>query len=150
MKTKKLFLAIATIVFSSYGFSQELSENALDNILLTQSDNLIQKAEMPELVSKRATFNKSTEYKSLQEFISSNIEFPDDARLIGTSGEVIVHFEIQKDGSPGEIYFIKSPDPLFSDEVERVLRLAPNFNPAFKDGRIVSSYEQIKIEFKLN
>ena len=150
MKTKKLFLLVAVAALSTYGFSQELSVNTLNKDVMSQDNTYPDKADKLELSDRNASFSRSSKYKNLREFIYSNIEFPDDARSIGTSGDVIVHFEILANGSLGEIYFIKSPDPSFSKEAERVLRLAPGFIPAVKEGEIVPSYEQIKITFKLN
>ncbi|NEN25288.1 energy transducer TonB [Cryomorpha ignava] len=149
MKTKKLFLLAIGIVFTSYCFSQEISENYLNNLSLTEYDYHLEKAENLEKSDRRATFSKSPKYKSLQQFINLHIEFPDDARLIGISGSVIAQFEILGDGSLGEIYFVQSPDLLLSQEVERVLRMAPQFIPAIKNGKIVPSFEQVKINFTL-
>ncbi len=149
MKTKKIFLLVALAALSTYGFSQELSVNTLNKEVMPEANTYSEKAGKLEISNRSASFSSSSKYKNLREFINANIEFPDDARSIGTSGDVIAHFEILANGSLGEIYFIKSPDPSFSKEAERVLRLAPRFIPAVKEGEIVTSYEQIKITFKL-
>ncbi len=150
MKIKSLFLICAAVLFTSHSFSQELSENILKDNSLASSYNITNSSEKAENSYSRASFNSTLKYKSLQEFINLHIQFPDDARTIGASGAVIAHFEIRSDGSLGEIYFIQSPDPLFSKEVERVLRMAPRFIPAAKNGKIVQSFEQVKINFTLH
>lgn len=149
MKTKKFFLLAIPIVFASYCFSQEISEDALGNISLIQYDYQMDKAEFPEISDRRATFSKSLKYKNLSEFIKLHIQFPEEARFIGVSGTVVAKLEILGDGSVGEIYFVQSPDPVLSKEVERVLRMAPQFIPAVKNGKIVRSVEQVKINFTL-
>lgn len=149
MKTLKIFLVISLLAFTSYSFSQEISEDTVEILSLTDYDYHIAKAEYPEVSDRRAAFSTSIKYKSLQEFINLHIQFPDDARLIGISGKVIAQFEILGDGSLGQIYFIHSPDPIFSKEVERVMRMAPQFIPAVKNGKMVSSSEHLKVDFKL-
>lgn len=149
MKTIKSLFLVATLVLSSYCFSQETVNENTSHYLLSYNHNLKEIAEMPAVMQRRAAFNPSSSYKSLQEFLNLNIEFPEDAKSIGASGNVIAQFEILWDGSLGEIYFVKSPDQLFSNEVERVLRKAPLFIPAIKEGVISSSYEQVKISFTL-
>lgn len=149
MKTKTLILVAASLLFATFSFSQEISEDTVEILSLTDYDYHIDKAEYPEISDRRAAFNTSMKYKSLQQFINLHIQFPDDARLIGISGQVIAQFEILRDGSLGEIYFVQSPDNLFSDEVERVLRLASPFVPAVKNGKIAPTFEQVRINFKL-
>lgn len=149
MKTKIIFLVVTTLALASFSFSQEVSENTLNNVYLIDYDYQIDKAEFHEISDRRAAFNTSMKYKSLQEFLNLHIQFPDDARLMGVSGSVIAQFEILGDGSVGRMDIVQSPDQLFSKEVERVLRMAPKFIPAIKNGKIVPSFEQIRINFSL-
>lgn len=149
MKTKEFFLFLASFALTTFCYTQDLSENTPSYTPLSQIDSFILKAENPALMSRRAAFAPSRKYKSLRMFINTHIEFPADARLTGTTGAVIAHFQILSNGSLGQIYFIQSPDHLFSQEVERVLRMAPPFLPAVEGGKSVSSFEQIKINFSL-
>lgn len=149
MLTKKLLLTLSLFLFTTLSFAQEIAEDTVVILSLTDYDYRLEKVVHPMPGDRRATFNRSLAYPNLQEFINAHIQFPDDARLIGAAGPVIAQFEILGDGSLGEIYFVQSPDQLLSDEVERVLRLLPRFIPAVKNGRMTSSYEQVKVNFQL-
>lgn len=152
MKTINLIFLAFLIGYSSYCFSQEISENELNYISLAPIDYKTVEADAPNntiIKYKQAAFASTSAHYNLQEFINTHIQFPDQSRTIGASGSVLAQFEILEDGSLGKIYFIQSPDPLFTKEVERVLRMAPRYKPAIKEGIPVRSFEQVKINFKL-
>jgi len=74
--------------------------------------------------------------KTVGEYVSSHINYPEEALDKSTEGDVTVLFNIRKDGSIGNIKAIKSDDPLLEQELIRVVKSMPNWKPATMDGDV--------------
>lgn len=66
---------------------------------------------------------------TFRKWLNGKIEYPDLAREHGITGQVIVEFVIEKDGSLGGINVLKSPDKSLSAEVIKVLKQSPKWTP---------------------
>ena len=100
-------------------------------------------------ITKQPQFVGSPEYPTVNQYISSNVNFPEEARLIGSSGIVQVQFDIYPNGSIGNIEFLKSPDISFNREVETLLQDLPQWRPAYSGDVPVTSRYQLNINFSL-
>src|SRR5690554_2649326 len=97
MKIINLIFLAFLIGFSSYSFSQEVSENEFNYISQAPVDYKLVNADSSNntpIKYKRAAFASSSAHYNLQEFINTYIQFPDQARTIGVSGSVLAQFEI--------------------------------------------------------
>lgn len=82
-------------------------------------------------------------------WIASNLRYPALAQEQGIQGRVFVQFVVEKDGSLTNITILRSPDPSFSKEAERVVKAMPRWTPASQKGRIVRSRYNLPIMFRL-
>jgi TonB family protein len=87
--------------------------------------------------------------KAFGQFISSNLKYPNEARMYGISGQVILSFVVQKDGSLTEIKVIKSPHYTLEEEALRVLRRSPKWEPGIQNGVPVRVQYTIPLSFRL-
>lgn len=162
MKTKTLiFSALFTLWLSSV-FSQVITsdESAInwDRDHLTAMNSAIEQSSKVDVRSENAVakitsfpeFIKTNEYSNVNEYIYSNMEFPEEAREIGLSGLVKVRFDINTDGSIGNVDILESPDKSFNSEVLRLLNEMPNWKPAVSVRDTVKSRYQLNINFTLH
>ena len=83
-------------------------------------------------------------------FIQQNLEYPKELIHTRKSETILVHFTVRKDGSVGDIEFIKSEEPLFNKEVIKVFDLITYMNPRRFHGQAVDAEMTIPISFKPN
>ena len=83
-------------------------------------------------------------------WVSSQVKYPEEAISKEISGRVLVEFFVEKDGSVTFSQVLKSPHEVFSNEVERVIKLSPKWTPAIVDGKPVRTKYCIPIVFKYN
>jgi TonB family protein len=75
--------------------------------------------------------------------------YPEQARLARTEGRVILRAVIDENGNVRDISVLRSSDPVFDDAaIEAVERW--KYAPAVQDGRPVSVYFTVIVEFKLH
>lgn len=68
-------------------------------------------------------------------FIDKNLKFPDAAKNKGISGESVLAFDIEIDGTITNIRVVKSLHPLLDEEAVRVVKKMPKWVPATKRGK---------------
>ena len=85
----------------------------------------------------------------MYKFISSNLVYPEDARIEGIQGAVIVEFIIERSGEISRIQVVSSLYPACDKEVLRVIQMMPNWIPGEKDGKLVPTLYQIPVQFLL-
>ncbi|UXE68342.1 MAG: energy transducer TonB [Chryseotalea sp. WA131a] len=81
--------------------------------------------------------------KGIQEFISTNINYPELAKKKGIQGRVIISFKVDTAGSIVDTKLIKGVNQELDKEALRVVKLMSGWYPAIKDGKYVA------IEYKL-
>lgn len=77
--------------------------------------------------------------KSLDHFydyLYSNIEYPDDAGLMGVQGTVLVYFDVETDGSVSNVKLLKRVHPLIDNEVIKAVKSSPAWEPGKRDGEV--------------
>lgn len=84
----------------------------------------------------------------LYKFLIDNIHYPAEAVKSGAQGRVVVQFEVESDGSLGNITVIKSVSPELDAEAIATIKKMPKWIPATIDGKAVKSTMSIPITFK--
>ena len=87
--------------------------------------------------------------KALLEFIRKNTIYPIDARDMGISGKVWIQFVIGRNGKVRDAVILQSPDRLLSKSALKTIKKLPDFKPAKQNGKSVSMYFRIPVNFKL-
>ena len=86
---------------------------------------------------------------ALMKYLSSHINYPPMAAENNVQGKVIVQFVIEKTGKVGEVAIVRSVDKDLDKEAVRVCKSLPNFTPGRQNGRPVSVWYTLPIQFKL-
>ena len=92
---------------------------------------------------KRACFNKM-----MQKHIKRNFRYPEIAQEMGIEGRVYVLFEIQKDGSIGNIK-MRGPDKNLEKDAGRIIQKLPKMTPGKQRGNPVRVPFSIPITYQL-
>jgi len=87
--------------------------------------------------------------KAFREYIIRNINFPEDARVIGLTGKVQVQFVVETDGALSQIKILRGVHPIIDQEVLRVIGNSPKWEPGFYNGKYVKTMYGILIQFQL-
>jgi|SRR5687768_5189571 len=96
---------------------------------------------MPEFIGGQA---------KLYQFIGDNIKYPVSARKNGVSGNVVVQFDVNKDGALTNIQTVRGPGYGLDEEAMRVVQLMDHmWIPGSKDGIPVTVRFTLPIKFVL-
>lgn len=88
---------------------------------------------------------------ALMKYIAENTKYPELAKTNGIKGKVIVRFAVNPDGNINRVSVLKGVDPELDKEALRVVSSLPAFEkPGIKDGKKVSVWYMIPINFTLN
>jgi len=82
-------------------------------------------------------------------FLKSNLVYPRIAREIGLTGIVYVSFIVWKDGAIRAININRGIGMECDDEVLRMMKIMPKWEPGIKDGKKVNVSFEMPISFKL-
>ena len=93
---------------------------------------------------KKACFNEM-----MQQHISKNFSYPEQAFEAGIEGRVNVMFTIDEYGNVDNLK-MRGPNPLLEKEVERIIKRLPQMQPAKHKGKVVRIPYSIPIVFKLD
>jgi TonB family protein len=83
-------------------------------------------------------------------YLLTNLEFPDVAIEENIRGRVIIAFIVQKDGSITHAEVEKSVHPSLDEAALRVIRYAPKWNPATSAGKPIATKVRVPITFQTN
>ncbi len=83
-------------------------------------------------------------------YIGERIKYPKLAQRIGKEGKVFVQFVVDKDGSMTEISVVKGIGAGCDEEVLRVMKDAPKWEPGKQRGRAVRVRMIVPVRFDLN
>jgi TonB family protein len=84
---------------------------------------------------------------AMNNFIKSNVRYPEGAKRIGLSGRVYIQFTVNKNGSLSDFTFIKGISKELDEEALRVMKLMPDWKPAMQNGKPVNSRFVLLIPF---
>jgi protein TonB len=86
---------------------------------------------------------------ALMKYLASHINYPPIAAENNVQGKVIVQFVVDKTGKVGEVKVVRSVDKALDHEAVRVCQALPKFTPGRQNGRPVSVWYTLPIQFKL-
>jgi len=87
--------------------------------------------------------------EAMIQFLSSNIQYPADAKKQKVDGRVLVNFVVEKDGSITEIKVPKPGFPSLDTEAVRVVKAMPKWKPGYQRGQAVRVLFTLPITFRL-
>ncbi|MFC2111539.1 energy transducer TonB [Bacteroidota bacterium] len=82
-------------------------------------------------------------------FLKQNIEYPELAREQGIQGTVYVTFVIRNDGSLSDIGILRGIGGGCDEEVIRVIKLMPKWEPGYQRGKAVNVQFNMPMKFTL-
>jgi len=85
---------------------------------------------------------------ALMRYLSLNLRYPDEAMENGVQGSVLVQFVVCEDGSLCNERFMKTLGSGCEQEVLRVLRSMPPWEPGTVEGKPVKTYFRLPVTFK--
>lgn len=85
----------------------------------------------------------------LMEYVSTEVKYPQAAKLNNIQGRVIVQFVVGVDGEISDVDVVKSVDSLLDNEATRVVRAMPTWSPGLQHNRPVPVRFTLPVYFKL-
>ena len=88
--------------------------------------------------------------KAMLAFIEKNLVYPEEAKAAGIEGKVYVSFTVEKDGSISNVKILRDIGYGCGDEVVRIVKLMPKWNPGKQRGVPVRVRYNLPVQFILN
>ncbi|MDR1054780.1 MAG: energy transducer TonB [Prevotellaceae bacterium] len=99
-------------------------------------------------IQQKPTFH-GHEPNAFVSWIYSQLEYPEEAMKNNLEGIVYLSFVIGKDGKLMNIQSLSKTDPILVNEVIRVVKSSPDWEPGMQGIRKVNVHYQLSIRFKL-
>jgi protein TonB len=87
--------------------------------------------------------------EAFRNWVQRGLVYPEQARTSGIQGRVYVQFVIERDGTLAGIEITRSPDRSLSDEVIRMLRTSPRWEPGRQRGNPVRIRFTMPVDFQI-
>ena len=126
---KKLFLIMLLAFVSVNAYSQ--SDDADNDVY--------------NMVDQSAKFQDG--YNSIIKFVQENIKFPAEAKENNVHGKLMVSVVVEKDGSLSDIKIKKGLGYGLDEEIVRIIKMMPKWQPAQHKGKTVRQSQTIMIPF---
>ena len=126
---KKLFLIMLLAFVSVNAYSQ--SDDADNDVY--------------NMVDQSAKFQDG--YNSIIKFVQENIKFPAEAKENNVHGKLMVSVVVEKDGSLSDITVKKGLGYGLDEEIVRIIKMMPKWQPAQHKGKTVRQTQTIVIPF---
>ena len=88
--------------------------------------------------------------EAMYQYLSSNIQYPDEAKTKKITGRVLVSFVVEKNGSISDVTVVKCPNELLCKEAVRVIESMPKWKAGRQAGKKVRAKYMLPINFTLN
>lgn len=86
--------------------------------------------------------------EGIDQFITTNIKYPEEAKRRGIKGSILVEYEVSKNGKVENVRVLQGGNRLLEEEAVRVIKSMPDWRPAIQRGQPISlKYVQL-ITFK--
>jgi len=85
----------------------------------------------------------------MYKFLGNNIVYPEYSKEANIQGKVFLQFVVRADGEITDIKILRGVSPEIDAEAIRVLKLMPKWIPGKQNGRNVSVYFKLPINFAL-
>lgn len=127
------------------------------NVTRTLRDEIVVEKKEPEKKVEKEEVFRSVEQMptfpggdaALMKYLSSHIQYPQNAQDNNVQGKVIVQFVVTKTGKVGDVKVVRSVDKDLDREAVRVCKSLPNFVPGRQNGQPVSVWYTLPVTFKL-
>ncbi len=129
---KKLFVILLLAVFA--GNIANAQTPATEDAYYSQVDK---SPEFPGGISK------------LYSYINKNLKYPEEAIKANIRGKVWAQLIIEKDGSINNVLILKGIGFGCDEEVERIFKAMPKWNPGMREGQAVRTNYRMPISFIL-
>ncbi|PSK92644.1 energy transducer TonB [Taibaiella chishuiensis] len=129
MKRILLFLLLTG---TCYAAPAQQATSAVQREVLTTAE------QMPEFPGGNA---------ALYKFLKKNIKYPKKARREKTEGKLVVRFVVEPDGSLSNPVVVDKVGNGCEEELLRVIRKMPRWNPGREQGAFVAVYYTLPISF---
>ena len=87
---------------------------------------------------------------ALMKYLSSNINYPQEAKDKNIQGKSLIRFVVEKDGSITDVEVARSSgNDLLDQESMRVVKSMPKWNPGKQSGRAVRTRFVLPVMFRL-
>ena len=126
---KKLFLIMLLAFVSVNAYSQ--SDDADNDVY--------------NMVDQSAKFQDG--YNSIIKFVQENIKFPAEAKENNVHGRLMLSVVVEKDGSLSDIKIKKGLGYGLDEEIVRIIKMMPKWQPAQHKGKTVRQTQTIVIPF---
>ena len=126
---KKLFLIMLLAFVSVNAYSQ--SDDADNDVY--------------NMVDQSAKFQDG--YNSIIKFVQENIKFPAEAQENNVHGKLMVSVVVEKDGALSDIKIKKGLGYGLDEEIVRIIKMMPKWQPAQHKGKAVRQSQTIMIPF---
>ena len=119
------------------------------NAQATAAANATTGGDMPYVkVEKMPTF-MGGDLNVFRNWVQSKIQYPKEAMDKGIKGRVVCSFVVEKDGSLTDFDVLQSPDKSLGDEVVRILKTSPKWEPGEQRGEKVRVKYTVPIVFSI-
>lgn len=100
-----------------------------------------------DMVEQMPQFPGGTE--KLNEYLSTHVQYPEEAQEKGIQGRVVVAFVVNRDGSISDVEVARSVDPSLDNEALRVINSMPRWIPGQVGGKNVRVRYTLPLPFRL-
>lgn len=87
---------------------------------------------------------------AMMRYITSNIDYPDDAKAIDIQGRVVVGFIVDENGNVNDVRVVRGLNRSLDEESIRVVRKLKRFKPGSQNGRPVRVRFTLPIMYRLS
>jgi TonB family protein len=134
---------------SDKAFKQAEKDFAKADKAFKQMEKDVQEQDPPYIkVEKMPTF-QGGDLNAFRNWMQGQIQYPKEAAAKNISGRVIFSFVVEKDGSTSDFTVLKTPDKLLADEVERIFKTCPKWEPGTQRGEKVRVKYTVPIVFAI-
>lgn len=129
------------ITFDEFNEDEVIEIAPVEEEEIIEEEIFVTAEKMPSFMGgDLSTFNK---------WVQARVKYPAIAAENGVSGKVFVKFVVEKDGTLGKIEVLRSPDKSLSEEVTRVLKTSPKWEPAMQRNRPVRLTFTMPVNFQI-
>jgi len=136
--------ALSITLFVVFACREEPAQN------ITENDSRISdpEGEVYVVVESLPEFEGGVD--GLNEYVISELNYPQQARRLGVEGRVDVQFVVEKDGSLSDVKAVRGIGAGCDAEAVRVVQNAPRFKPGMQRGKPVRVRMEMPILFQLD
>lgn len=120
------------------------------------TSEIVIRFQLPDRVSNGIIYMRADEMPQfpggdaeLMKWIYSILQYPDQAKVNGIQGRVILRLIVTSDGYVEDVSVIRGVDPILDNEAVRVMKQSPQWKPGKIKGKPVNIYYSIPINFTL-